>query len=139
SGLAFAMCSLLVILAPSLAYDVLRIHLPLAHSYAALHALRVLPNLSYGYFPQGVETLMTLGYALAGDPAAQMLPPVYFLLTLVAAFRVGRLCELSRAGVLAGVLFIAATPVIHWTGSVPKNDLALAFFTLSAILAYLLW
>lgn len=138
SAIAFGACSLLVILAPSLAYDVLRIHLPLAHSYAAQHALHVPPYLSYGYFPQGVETLMTLGYALAGDPAAQMLPPVYFMLTLLAAFRIGRLCGLSRPGALAGVLFIAATPVIHWTGSVPKNDLAVAFFTLAALLVYLI-
>lgn len=138
-GVAFTTCSVMVMLAPSLAYDVLRAHLPLAHYYAAQHALRTPAYLSYGYFPQGIETLMTLGYVLAGDAASQMLPPVYFVLALLAAYRIGRMCGLSQLAALAGILFAAATPVLHWTGSVAKNDLALVFFMLAALHGYLRW
>ena len=138
-GAAFVTCTVMVILAPSLAFDVLRVHLPLVHYYAAQHALRTPEYLSYGYFPQGVETLMTMGYVLAGDAAAQMLPPVYFALAMLMAYRIGRMCGLSQFAALTGTMFAAATPVIHWTGSVAKNDLALAFFMLAALQGYLRW
>ncbi|HLN00100.1 MAG TPA: hypothetical protein VK335_12500 [Bryobacteraceae bacterium] len=138
-GAAFVTCSALVMLAPSLAYDVLRLHLPLAHYYAVQHALRTPEYLSYGYFPQAVETLMTMGYVLAGDAAAQMLPPVYFALAMLMAYRIGRMCGLSQFAALTGTMFAAATPLLHWTGSVAKNDMALAFFMLAALHGYLRW
>jgi hypothetical protein len=138
-GAAFVTCSVMVTLAPSLAFDVLRVHLPLVHYYAAHHALRTPDYLSYGYLPQGVETLMTLGYVLGGDPAAQMLPPVYFALAMLMAYRIGRMCGLTLIGSLAGTLFAAAAAAVHWTGSVPKNDVAVAFFMLAALHGYLRW
>ena len=138
-GAAFVTCSLMVMLAPSLAFDVLRVHLPLVHYYAAEHALRTPAYLSYGYFPQGLETLMTMAYVLAGDAAAQMLPPVYFALAMLIAYRIGRMCGLSQLAALTGTIFAAATPLVHWTGSVAKNDLALAFFMLAALQGYLRW
>ena len=138
-GAALAVCAVMVMLAPSVAFDVVRAHLPLVHYYATQHALRVPDWLNYGYFPQGVESLMTFGYVLAGDAAAQMLPAVYFVLALLIAFRIGRLCGLSVISALAGTLFAAAMPLVHWTGSVAKNDLALAFFLLAALHGYLSW
>jgi 4-amino-4-deoxy-L-arabinose transferase-like glycosyltransferase len=138
-GTAFVTFSVMVIFAPSLAYDVLRVHLPLVHYYAAQHALRTPEYLSYGYFPQGVETLMTMGYVLAGDAAAQMLPPVYFALAMLMAYRIGRMCGLGQFAALTGTMFAVATPLLHWTGSVAKNDLALAFFLLAALHGYLRW
>jgi hypothetical protein len=138
-GAALAICGVMVMLAPSLAFDVIRAHLPLVHYYASQHALRTPAFLNYGYFPQGVETLMTLGYVLAGDAAAQMLPPVYFVLAILMAFRIGRMCGLSVLAALAGTLFGAAIPLVHWTGSVAKNDLASAFFMLAALHGYLGW
>jgi len=138
-GAAFVTCSVMVILAPSLAFDVLHVHLPLVHYYGAQHALRTPEYLSYGYFPQGVETLMTMGYVLAGDAAAQMLPPVYFALAMLMTYRIGRICGLSQLAAITGTMFAAATPLLHWTGSVAKNDLALAFFMLAALHGYLRW
>lgn len=138
-GAAFVTCSVMVMLAPSLAYDVLRVHLPLVHYYAAQHALRTPAYLSYGFFPQGVETLMAMGYVLAGDAAAQMLPVVYFALAMLMAFRIGRMCGLTQVAALTGTMFAAATPLVHWTGSVAKNDMALAFFMLAALHGYLRW
>ena len=138
-GAAFVICSVMVMLAPSLAFDVLRAHLPLVHYYASQHAVRTPAYLSYGYLPQGVEALMTLGYVLAGDAAAQMLPPVYFVLALLMAYRIGRMSGLNQFASIAGTMFAAATPLIDWTGSVAKNDLALAFFMLAALHGYLRW
>jgi len=129
----------MVMLAPALHYDVNAIHLPLAHYYASQHALRAPAYLSYGYNPQSVEVLMTVGYIFGGDAAAQMLPPVFFALTLMVAYRIGRVCGLERFASFAGVVFVVATPLIHDVGSVAKNDLALAFFVVSALLGYLRW
>ena len=138
-AVAFGICTVMVVLAPSLAFDMVRVHLPLAHYYASQHALRTPSYLDYGYLPQGVETLMTLGYILAGDAAAQMLPTVYFALALLISFRIGRMCGLSPFAAIVGTLFAVATPLLHWTGSVGKNDLALAFFMLAALHGYLRW
>jgi hypothetical protein len=138
-GIAFGICSVMVMLAPSVAFDMVRVHLPLVHYYACLHALRTPSYINYGYFPQGIETLMTFGYMLAGDAAAQMLPVVYFVLALATALRIGRMCGLSVFPAIAGTLFAVATPLLHWTGSVGKNDLALAFFILAALHGYLGW
>jgi hypothetical protein len=138
-GAALITCSVMVMLAPSVAYDVVRAHLPLVHYYGAQHALRTPAYLDYGYLPQSVETLMTLGYVLAGDAAAQTLPPAYFVLALLMVFRIGRICGLSVFQALGGTLFAAATPLVHWTGGIAKNDLVLAFFMLAALHGYLRW
>jgi hypothetical protein len=138
-SLALIVMGTMVILAPSLAFDVLASHLPLAHYYASRHALRTPSYLPYGYYPQSIEVLMTAGYVLGGDGAAQMLPPVFFALALMAAYRIGRLCGFDRFASFAGVVFSAGIPFLHWTGSVAKNDLALAFFILAALLGYLRW
>ena len=82
---------------------------------------------------------MALGYVLAGQPAAQMLPPVFYLLSLVLAFVIARKCGTGRLASMAGVIFAVASPAFHWTGSVVKNDFALAFFLLGAFLCYLRW
>jgi len=135
----FAVCATMVILAPSIAFDVLHAHLPAAQYYASEHALRPVPNLDYSYYPQSVEALMALGLALAGQPASQMLPPVFFALTLLVAFQLARECGADRFSAFAGVLFAAAVPAFHWTGGVAKNDYALVFFILAALDCYLRW
>jgi len=135
----FILCGTLVVLAPSLAYDVLAKHLASALAYSAQHSWQPLPFDSYTYLPQGVETLMTLGYSLAGQAAAQMLPPIFFLLTLLLLIRLARACGSDRFSALAGILFAASIPFLHWTGSVAKNDLAVAFFILAALDCFLRW
>lgn len=135
----FILCGTMVILAPSLAFDALAVHLPVAQAYAAQHSSQPLPLQGYSYFPQGLEVLMTLGYSLGGQAAAQMLPPVFFPLTLLLAIALGRACGAQRFGALAGIVFAATIPFLHWTGSVAKNDLAVAFFILAALHCYLRW
>jgi 4-amino-4-deoxy-L-arabinose transferase-like glycosyltransferase len=82
---------------------------------------------------------MALGYVLSGQGAAQVLPDLYFMLALLALFRLGRICGLDRFSALAGVLFAVSIPTLHWSGGSGKNDFALTFFILSSVLAYLRW
>lgn len=139
SAAIFTLCATAVVLAPSLSFDVLKMHLPAVQFYAARHGLHPVPNLDYAFYPQGIETLMTLGYVLAKQPAAQMLPPIFFALTLPLAFHVARKCGCGRFPAFAGVLFAVSVPALHWSGSVAKNDYALAFFILAAVDCYLCW
>lgn len=132
-------CACMVVLAPSLAFDVLYMHLPLAQFYQAHHALAAMPGNDYSWYPQGVEVLMTVGLILGGQPCAQLLPPVFFLLTVLLLFRIVRACGGSTTGALCGTVFAAALPFVHWTGSVAKNDLALSFFELAALYCYVRW
>src|SRR5258708_7861026 len=129
----FLVCSLAVILSPSLLYDPLAYHLAGARYYAESHALLPLRFQPNSYLPQGFEVLMAMAYALGGQPAAQMISPLFFVLSLVAAFAVARRCGIASHAALAGLAFVAATPFLLFEGSIFKNDFALAFFLLCAL------
>jgi len=117
----------------------LNAHLPAVHYYLAQHALRAPPYLPYAYYPQAAEVLMTLGAALGGEAAAQLFAFLFFPLAALLLYRIGRTCGLDRFAALAGLLFTISVPFMHWTGVSGKNDFALAFYILGALLAYLRW
>lgn len=138
-GFVAAVCTLMVMLAPSIIVDAGFLHLPSVEYYALRHALKPVPGIDYSYFPQGIETIWTLVYALAGQPAAQMISALFFLIFLMTLFRLARECGLDHAAALAGVVCAGTMPFLHWSGSVMKNDLALALFELLALYAFLRW
>ncbi len=115
----------------------MRSHLPAIRYYASEHALLPVPFLDYSYFPQSVESLMTLAYSLGGQPAAQVVNPLFFALTLLLAFAVARVCKIGPLPATIGVILGATIPFLHWSGSVSKNDFGLVFFQLAALFCYL--
>jgi hypothetical protein len=129
----FLACSLVVILSPSLVFDALSYHLADARYFAESHALAPLRFQPNSYFPQGFEVLMAMAFALGGQPAAQMIGPLFFVLSLAAAFAVARRCGIDSQAALAGLAFVVATPFLLFEGAVVKNDFALAFFLLCAL------
>jgi len=129
----FLVCSLAVILSPSLVFDALAYHLADARYFAESHALTPLRFQPNSYFPQGFEVLMAMAFALGGQPAAQMIAPLFFVLSLAAAFAVARRCGIATDAALAGLAFVAATPFLLFEGAIVKNDFALAFFLLCAL------
>ena len=133
----FLVCGLLVTLSPSVAHDPTVMHLPSAMFYSAKQALVPLAGLDYSYFPQGFEVLMTAAHLFAGQAAAQMISPAFFGLTAFFVFVVARECGLARAPAIAATIFGTSIPFLHWTGSVAKNDIALALFQLAALHCYL--
>lgn len=132
-------CATMVMLAPSLAFDVLKTHLVAVRHYASQHALQPIPTVDYSFFPQGVELLMTFGFALAGQAAAQTIAAMFFALFFFLCARLARDCGAPPAACFVGAICAAAIPFLHWTGSVAKNDLGLAFFELAALSCYLEW
>ena len=138
-ALIFACCTLLTMLTPVMAFDVLFYHLPLAELYARSHILKPDALIPQSYYPQGFEVLMSMAGALGGRQAAQMMSPLFFVLFLWLVFRVARVCGEGRVGAVLGTMAAATLPFLHWTGSVPKNDLPLAAFQLASLYAFLQW
>jgi len=138
-GGVLLVCTLMVVLAPSITFDPLKFHLPLAQHYAAGGHLTPLESEWYGYNPQGFEILLALAWSLAGQAGAQMIAPIFFFLTIVALYAIGRECGLSAGAAFAACIFTVSLPFVHWTGTVPKNDLGVAFFHLAGLFTFLRW
>lgn len=134
-----AVCTTVLMLAPTLSWDAMKMHLPLAQYYLQAHALDPKPGLDYSFFPQGAESLFALAWSLGGQAAAQLIPPMFFALSLLAAWILARECGADAAEALTGVVLVASLPVLHWAESVPKNDAELSFFMLTALVAALRW
>jgi len=134
-----AVCSTVLMLAPTLSWDAMKMHLPLSQYYLQVHALEPKPGLDYSFFPQAAESLFALAWSLGGQPAAQMMAPLFFALSLLAAWILARDCGADASEALTGVVLVASLPVLHWAESVPKNDAALTFFMLASLAAALRW
>jgi hypothetical protein len=135
----FEGCSLLLILSPVTAFDVVAYHFPLARFYSESHFIQPTREILQSYFPQGAEALMALGFSLGGAPAAQLLMAFLGVLFLWLVMRAGRCCGFSPVSSLAGAAITATFPFLHWTLSVPKDDAALALFQLAALYCFLQW
>jgi hypothetical protein len=136
---AGVLCGTVAALAPSLVMDALKMHLPSAQSYVAVHALQPVLALPYSYYPQGFEILLATAYALGAQPAAQMITPIFFIALLLVLFEIAKLCEFDSAAVLVGVASLLVTPFLIWSGSQMKNDMVLALFQAAALYCCLRW
>lgn len=134
-----ALCATVLMLAPTLSWDAMKMHLPLSQYYLQAHALEPKPGLDYSFYPQATESLFALAWSLGGQPAAQLISPMFFVLSLLAAWILARDCGADACEALTGVALVASLPVLHWAESVPKNDAALMFFVLTALLAAVRW
>jgi Dolichyl-phosphate-mannose-protein mannosyltransferase len=150
---AFLAAFLMAALSPAISYDAVAHHLPAARHYLLQHELTPLPgvpgsysgrslfslghSVAYSYYPQSFEELLTVAEALGGQPAAQLVTPLLFALTLLLSIAIARLCGLSRLGAVFGAAAAATLPFAHWTGAVVKNDYPLALFELAALYAVL--
>ncbi len=119
--------------------DAIRFHLALAKSYLQSGGLNVPQFIDYGYYPQSYEVLTTMVWGISGLAAAQMLPGFIFLLCLMLLFRIGRQCGYGTAHCFLGTVVAAATPFLHWTGSVVKNDMHLVLYLLASLCCLLRW
>ena len=134
-----AVCTAVLMLAPTLSWDAMKMHLPLSQYYVQVHALEPKPGLDYSFFPQAAESVFGLAWSLGGQPAAQLIAPMFFVLSLLAAWTLARDCGADAGEALTGVVLAASLPVLHWAESVPKNDSAVTFFMLASLAAALRW
>ena len=134
----FALFTALSALTPTTNGDALRMHLSLAKDYLQTGRLTPPPFLPYGFFPQGFEVLMTMLWGLGGQSAAEMLHPLQFAVCVMVLYAVARECGFSRTAALTGIVVGITVPLIHWDGSVVKNDVACALYLLATLLSLLL-
>ena len=80
---------------------------------------------------------MALAWSLGGQPAAQLISPLFWVSFPPASSPIARSCNLSNAAAFAGVVAAAMMPFAHWSGSNSKNDSAMVFFQAAALLAFL--
>lgn len=133
----FLVCTMMLTLAPSINVDVMLFHLAEVRHYAEQHGLAIVPGMPYSYFPQGGEVLMTLAYVLGGQAAAQMVNPLFFLLTLFLAYALARRLKLTRGVAVTAIVFAATVPFLHWTGSSFKNDFPLVLYQLGSLYCFI--
>ena len=134
-----AACATALMLAPTLSWDAMKMHLPLAQYYLQVHALEPKPGLDYSFFPQAAESIFALAWSLGGQSAAQLIAPMFFALSLLAAWILARDCGADAGEALTGVVLVVSLPVLHWAESVPKNDAVLTFFMLASLVAAVRW
>ncbi|MBL8240578.1 MAG: DUF2029 domain-containing protein [Bryobacterales bacterium] len=132
-GLGFAALGALWALTPEIAYDPLKMHFASARWYAETGTFTPVPNVPESYYPQGAELLMALLWSAGGQSAAQLLSPIFFLGTLLAAASILRALGWNPAFVFCGLVAAASVPFLHWTAFVAKNDIPLAFFLLASL------
>ena len=134
---ALLLSGVITVLSPALGPDFIAFHLTAARHYAAVQALQPLEFQYYSYNPQGVEVLMTLGYSLASQPAAQMIPAMFGALLFLLIPALTRELRLDPLTACVSVVFAASLPFLHRTGAFGKNDLILGFFQFAALWCYL--
>ena len=138
-GAGLVLLAALSALTPPTNGDAIRFHLALAKSYLQSGGLNVPQFIEYGYYPQAYEVLTTTVWGISGLAAAQMLPGFIFLLCLMLLFRIGRQCGYGPAHCFLGTVVAAATPFLHWTGAVVKNDMHLVLYLLASLCCLLRW
>jgi hypothetical protein len=136
--LIFSLASAMVVLSPEIAFDPVSFHFVYSREYALRHKLEIIPRLPYSYFPQNVEVLYTLAFLVDGQIAAKVITYSYFPLAALSLVLIGKRWLSAEAG-LVGAAMLVSTPFIAWTGSVAKNDLALALYLLLALYGTLRW
>ena len=149
---AFAAAFWMAAMAPATAADPIAYHLPAARHYlnsGRLSPLPILPgalegsrrlfsighSAAYSYYPQSFEELIALAWGLGGQPAAQLVSPLFTVLAALMAIALGRRCGLSRLAAAVGAGAAFSIPVVSWSGAIAKNDCMLAFFELAALFA----
>jgi hypothetical protein len=132
------MLTLLLALAPPLGWDGLFYHLTLPKLYLVQGRIAPATDVPHQYFPGVMEMLYLGAMALEGDVAAKLLHLAYLPLSM------GMVCLLARRHLgerhgWTALAVYASMPMVWLLGSWAYNDLALAFYQLGALYAFLNW
>jgi hypothetical protein len=131
--------ALLSALTPPTAWDALVYHLTVPQR--ALLAGRLLPSgdiVPQENFPLLMSSLYLLAMLVRGDVAAQCLHFIYGLMTFgLIALTAHQFY--SRGAVPIALTIALSMPMLLLLASWPYNDVALAFYTLAALFAYMRW
>lgn len=141
--LSFLVClilllSLVIVFVPTLTFDVLVYHLAIPETYLRAHKIIPLPHNFFSNYPLNTEMLFTLGLLLKGDTLAKL---IHFLFGLLSALSIYSLARkyLSKEVAWLSILIFTSMPMFPFFSAVAFNDLALVFYEVMAVFAFLNW
>lgn len=128
---------LLLALLPPTARDALIYHLAYPKLWLK-HGFVELPFAFYSYYPMNTELLYMLPLYLGRDNLAALIHMVFGLMTagLIYSYLRNRI---DTTYALLGAFIFLSTPIVMKLSTIPYVDLALAFYSTGALLAFLVW
>ena len=136
--LATAGLALTLALLPPTSWDGLFYHLTGPELYLDQGGIRPGPDIPHLNFPALIEMNFLLAMAIRGDTTAVVLHLAFALLLVGLVYALAQELLAVKNGWLA-VLFLLSIPMIFTLAGWAYNDLALAFFQVSALYALLKW
>ncbi len=138
-GGTFLIINFFIALIPSTFYDALYSHLAIPEQSIITHTFRPLIHNLYTFYPINTEMLYTLLMALGGDyVSARVLHFLLGILSTLALYNISRELFNEKIALLSSVIFYA-TPSVALTSTLAMHDLAITFFQLLALSAFLHW
>ena len=116
-------------------WDALSYHLAAPKIYLQHGRIIYLPWMSHSNFPFTAEMLYALGLMLEGQRLAKLFDWLAGLLMIATAMQLG---AGKRSGATVAAI-LAATPILIWEATTAGNDLAIALYTVLALLALARW
>jgi len=133
--LAFGICYLINAAAPEVSGDGSGYHLGEVRRYSNAHRIFPIPTSMYAMFPQGMEMLFWVAYALGRHPAAALVHFGMLIALAGAMIAYGRRFLTGFAGIAAAlVVFVAPVVGIDASSAYVDVALALAAFTVFFLL-----
>jgi 4-amino-4-deoxy-L-arabinose transferase-like glycosyltransferase len=146
TGFIFALISIILIsflinfigtIAPEIQYDALSYHLILPRIYIENHRIVEVPYIHQAYFAS-TGMLYVLGLILSGQITAKLFSLCFGILITVAIASFGKRFFSLEVGIIAAVLFYVS-PLVAWLSTTTYIDLAVVFFSFTALYALTLW
>lgn len=127
-------------LSPPFLGDDMVYHLNTPKTYIKNHGLVDIPYNVYTYFPMGMEMLYVFAMLILGDVLAKLIHYAMGALVVLAIYFFSRRLGLTRSGSLLAAAMFCTVPTAWMIGAWGAYvDLALAFFILLAVFAFIHW
>ncbi|MFH1860982.1 MAG: glycosyltransferase family 39 protein [bacterium] len=140
-GCLFAIIFMGIILSiggPTILFDSLVYHLAIPDIYNRNHGIVNIPHLVFANYPLNTEMLFVLAIILGGDTFAQLIHPLFGILTGLSIYVMTRDYFGARGGLYSALIFFSMPSVI-FTMTFTFNDLALTYYIILAVYAMIHW
>jgi hypothetical protein len=123
---------------PPILFDSLVYHLAIPDIYIRNHGIVHIPHLVFANYPLNTEMLFALSMILDGDTLAQLIHPLFGILSGLGIYTMTRNYVGEKQGLFAALIFFSM-PSIIFTMSFPFNDLALTHYIILAVGSMIHW
>jgi len=130
--------AIILLLVPTITFDALVYHLAVPETYVKHNKIIYLPYNCFSNYTFNTEMLFTLGLLLKGDLLAKA---VHFLFGLLCALSIYTLARryFNQSTACLSVLAFCSMPLVIFVAVVAFNDLAITFYEILAVYAFINW